>query len=464
MSLEEVFGELVEEHYLDEDRGRLSVEESPDEVAARVRAVFDFRGRRRPEDLLEKTWTLLRELGEHSSPPTYFGLFRPRIERSVVMAEALVALEDPNLAVRRFGPAAAEIERHTLRTVARHFGEEIAEGTAHFTSGGQAANHTAVIVALTDRVPRFAEDGVSGGGPLTMYVSEEAHHSFVKVAHACGLGRSSLRRIPCDESLRLDLLALRSAVAEDRARGLRPFLVAGTAGTTSAGAIDPLPELATFAREEELWFHVDAAWAGAAALSPKLAPHLRGIELADSITCDAHKWLSVPVGAGMFFCRHREAVVRAFEVEPQYAPTPRGDFAGYSTSLEWSRRLRGLGLAFRLAEHGLEGIAAELEAMTDMGEVLQTKLEEAGYQILPRSPFPLVCFTHSRLRADRKRHAALARRVQERGRAWLSATLLPRAVPALRACITNTRTRVEHVEILVDEVDAALAELRSGAG
>src|SRR6185437_15687975 len=125
----------------------------------------------------------------------------------------------------------------------------------------------------------------------------------------------ALRVVAMDSDLKMDLADLARQVAEDRRAGLAPFMVVGTAGTTAAGVIDPLPDLARFCRAQNLWFHVDAAWGGAAVVSPRLRGHLAGIEEADSITCDAHKWFSVPMGAGMFFCRHPDSVSRAFESE-----------------------------------------------------------------------------------------------------------------------------------------------------
>src|SRR5262249_55542127 len=133
-----------------------------------------------------------------------------------------------------------------------------------------------------------------------------------------GIGRRAVRVVDIDEGLKLDLDSLCRQVRQDRQDGWAPFMVVGTAGTTSAGVIDPLPEIAAFCREEKLWFHTDAAWGGAAILSPTLKPYLTGIEHADSITFDAHKWLSVPMGCGMFFCRHRDSVARAFRADVTY--------------------------------------------------------------------------------------------------------------------------------------------------
>src|SRR5262249_8183342 len=150
----------------------------------------------------------------------------------------------------------------------------------------------------------------------------------------------ALHVVPVDDNLRMDVAALAARVDTDRRNGLMPVMVVGTAGTTGAGAIDPLPQLAEFCRSERLWFHVDAAWGGAAILSARLAGCLSGIEHADSITCDAHKWFSVPMGAGMFFCRHPQLTQEAFRAETSYMPARAGSAARdpYTSSVQWSRR------------------------------------------------------------------------------------------------------------------------------
>ena len=165
-------------------------------------------------------------------------------------------------------------------------------------------------------------------------------------------------------------------------------MVVGTAGTTAAGAIDPLPDLARFCRSENLWFHVDAAWGGAAIISPRLKHYLAGIDAADSITCDAHKWFSVPMGAGMFFCRHPDAVAEAFRAETSYMPrktdAPVDD--PYTTTVQWSRRFIGLKLFLALAQHGEAGIAEMIEHQARMGDVLRESLKSSGWSIVNTTP------------------------------------------------------------------------------
>src|SRR5271165_4414198 len=215
-----------------------------------------------------------------------------------------------------------------------------------------------------------------------------------------GIGRRAVRLVKTDRRLKLDLNSLRRQVRQDRNDGWAPFLVVGTAGTTAAGVIDPLPDIAQFCRDERLWFHADAAWGGAAILSPALKEHLAGIEHADSITCDAHKWLSVPMGCGMFFCRHRESVSRAFRSEINYMPSKTPGYGGDAAatfdplthSVQWSRRFIGLKLFMALAEQGEAGCAAKIEHQTRIGRQLRELLVATGWRIVNSTPLPVVCF------------------------------------------------------------------------
>jgi aromatic-L-amino-acid decarboxylase len=233
--------------------------------------------------------------------------------------------------------------------------------------------------------------------------------------------------------------------------------VVGTAGTTAAGVIDPLPAMASLARTEGLWFHVDAAWGGAAALSPRLRPALAGIENADSITCDAHKWLWCSVGAGMIFVRHREVVEQAFGVETPYVPpaTRDGRVYPFVTSLQWARRFIGLRLFLVLAAHGREGIAARIDHQVRVAGHLRSTLRARGFAICNETPLPLVCFTHPRL-PGQEAHDRLARRLRLDQIAWISRVTLAGPTCALRACITSYETQLEDVEALAQALEDAL--------
>jgi len=436
----------------------LGVSVTPDEIRSYLARRYDFSRPVPADELLADVDGMLARWTEHATHPRHMGLFRPAPDPLCVAADALAAQHDPNLATWDFAPAANEIERLVLGAFADRFGLPRGEGLHHFTSGGQEANHTAVIAALTHAFPAVTDGGLRAlpGAPV-FYLSAEGHHSFDKVAHATGLGRAALQRVATDGGLRMSVDDLRQKIAADRRAGRLPFLVVGTAGTTSAGAIDPMPELAAVAAAEGLWFHVDAAWGGAAIASPRLAPTLAGIERADSITCDAHKWLSVTVGAGMIFVRHRAPVEAAFGVETAYVPPQSRDGRVYSfmTSLQWSRRFIGLKLFVVLAALGWDGLARRVEHQAAVADHLRLRLRARGFAIVNDTPLPLVCFTHPRL-ADFAAHAALAQRLKLEQTAWISATRLA-GTPALRACVTSYETQPQDVDALVAAIETALA-------
>ncbi len=431
---------------------------SPTEIRERL-STYDFADPIPLDQLIGDVAGLLRQWSLHVNHPRYFGLFNPTVRRAGVVADAIAALYNPQLAAWPHAPIANEIERHVLDWFMRALGLDPAAGFANFTSGGQEANQTAVTAALTSAFPEFAERGVRAldGEPM-LYVSAEAHHSFLKIAHQSGIGREAVRHVDVDRRLRLDVDMLAREIAADRARGRLPFLIVGTAGSTAAGAIDPLSELADLARQERLWFHVDAAWGGAAVLSPALRRHLAGIERADSITCDAHKWLSVPVAAGMFFTRHREPILQAFRVEASsYVPPAVPDtFDPYVTTVQWSRRFIGLKLFMTLAELGEQGMVRLIEHQAAMGELLRARLASSGWLLVNDSPLAIVCFTHPAIEDGRTTASEVVGRVVGGGRAWISEVRLSGPITALRACITSHRTQLSDIDILVEELERAI--------
>jgi len=421
---------------------------TPLEIRGYLASRYDFTKPLALDDVSADVERMLRTWQVQVTHPRYFGLFNPSVTLASIVGDTLVAMYNPQLATWRTSPAANEIERHTLAWLAGKFGFA-ADAVASFTNGGAEANLSAVVVALTRAFPAYGELGLrSLSASPTIYVTAEAHQSFNKIAHMTGLGRRAVRTVATDRELKMDPADLARRVAEDRKGGFAPFLVVGTAGTTAAGAIDPLPELARFCRSEGLWFHVDAAWGGAAILSPGLRGHLAGIEAADSITCDAHKWFSVPMAAGMFFCRHADAVREAFRVETSYMPgaTTGPVLDPYRTSVQWSRRFIGLKLFLALAEHGESGYVEMIERQARMGDVLRASLTRAGWRVVNTTPLPLVCFTRDGLVTAKFLAALLERQV-----AWMSEVRLGGA-PVVRACITSFRTTESDIEWVVREI------------
>jgi glutamate/tyrosine decarboxylase-like PLP-dependent enzyme len=426
---------------------------TPEEIRGYLTARYHFTEPLELDDVITDVKQMLRKWQVHVTHPRYFGLFNPSVTVASVVADLLVAMYNPQLATWRTSPAANEIERHTLAWLTRKFG--LPDCTvSNFTSGGEESNFSAVVVALARAFPDASECGLRqlAASPV-IYVTGATHHGFFKIARMAGLGRRGLRTVAMDDDLKMDLADLADKVAEDRKSGMAPFMVIGTAGSTAAGVIDPLSELARFCRSEELWFHVDAAWGGAAAVSPRLRNHLAGIGDADSITCDAHKWFSVPMGAGMFFCRHPTAVLSAFESDVAFMPgkTPTV-LDPYTSTVQWSRRFIGLKLFLSLAERGESGYAEMIEHQVCMGEVLRRSLESTGWRIVNRTPFPLVCFTRDGLVTSQFLAELYKRQI-----AWMSEVQLDSGPPVLRACVTSFRTTEQDIEWVVSEMNQIAA-------
>ena len=422
---------------------------TPQEIRSYLASRYDFTRPQTLDDVCADVERMLRTWQVQVTHPRYFGLFNPSVTLASIIADTLVAMYNPQLATWRTSPAANEIERHTLAWLMGKFGLP-ADAIGCFTSGGAEANLSAVVVALTRAFPDYGEHGLRGlSASPAIYATGEAHHSFNKIAHMTGLGRRAIRTVATDRDLKMDLGDLARRVAEDREAGFAPLMVVGTVGTTGAGAIDPLPELARFCRSQGLWFHVDAAWGGAAIISPLLRSHLAGIDAADSITCDAHKWLSVPMAAGMFFCRHPDAVSEAFRADTSYMP---GKTAGpvrdpYTTSVQWSRRFIGLKLFFSLAQHGESGYVEMIEHQARMGDVLRESIKRSGWRVVNTTPLPLVCFTRDGLDTAKFLAALYQRQI-----AWMSEVRLGNGAPVLRACITSFRTTEADIEWVVREM------------
>ena len=394
---------------------------------------------------------VMRNWSLHAGHPNYFGLFVPGTKTASVIADALVALYNPQLGTWSHSPVSTEIERHTLRFLLEKFGYDPNSSCGSFTTGGTEANLSAVLTALTDKFPEYCDGGVRALlRPPLIYVSEEAHHSFIKIGQVTGLGHTAVRNVPADDNFRLDMTELRKMVESDIRDGFEPFMVVGTAGTTSAGVIDPLIDIAEFCRERNFWFHCDAAWGGAAVMSPQLAGALKGIEQSDSITCDAHKWFSVSMSAGMFFCRHPQAVSKTFRASAAYMPASQtGKVDSFRNTLQCSRRFIGLKLFMTLAELGEKGYATMIEKQAELGKFLRLELIEKGFEILNQTPLPVVCFTHPALAESGLSTAEVLRELYSKREFWISDTKLKNKIPALRACISSFRTDENTVRELV---------------
>lgn len=421
---------------------RISPAASQEELRQQLEA-FDLDHARNTNDVIRWLFSFLGENNLRSDHPSYFGLFNPPPLISAIAGDIVAATANPQLAVWGHAPAAVEIELHLVKLFASRIWQQGGVGT--FTSGGSEANHTALLCALARKFPGWATDGLPPHSRPVIYVSAEAHLAWIKIARATGLGSSAVRLVDTDDGLSLNGDRLNDAMAQDV--GSTPILIVGTAGTTGHGSIDHLASLGTVAREYDCYLHVDAAWAGAVVLSPTYRRLLAGIDMADSVTIDPHKWLAVPMGTGLFLSRGWQDLETAFCVSTGYMPSQSYENRDpYIHSLAWSRRFNGGKLFTSIATLGLEGYAAMIDRQVALGKLLRDRLEEAGFTILNETELPLVCFTKRGLEDDHVLEACA--RVTDSGRAWLTTVTL-RGRRCFRACITSFETTETDVQSLV---------------
>ena len=380
----------------------------------------------------------------HTTHPRYLGLFNPAPSHPAECADRIAAQFNPQLASATTSPAAVAIEAHVIRSFTGRIGWSDAAG--HFTTGGSDANFTALICALLQADGRYATGGarVFAGAPV-FYVSADAHLAWHKIAVQAGLGSSAMRLVDTDPSGRMNADALRARITADRAAGLCPVMIAATAGTTGAGMVDPLRACASVAADAGVWFHVDAAWGGALLASPRLAVVLDGIDLAQSVTIDAHKFMATTMGCGMFLTRMPQLLSQAFQVATVFMTSNDALVDPYVTSLQWSRRFLGLRLFMALAQGGWAALAAHVDHAAELADRLAARLHDAGWSVVNGSAMAVLCAVPP---PGAPAVRSIVRDLVESGVAWVSVTRFG-GRDVLRACITNGRTTDGDLAVLV---------------
>lgn len=446
--------------YLRDVRERPVWQPVPDEVKAALRAPM-------PEDGMPFE-DVYREFAETILPyatgnihPRFLGWVHGSGTAGGAIADMLAAVMNSNLGGRDHG--AIYVERAVLRWFCDLFGWP-QSATGLLVTGTSAANLLAILVARSHALGHDArESGLQHvQAPLVGYASAATHACVRKAFEAGDLGSANLRVLPVDDAHRIEPRVLAEAIAHDRAAGLRPFIIVGNAGTVDVGAIDPLEELADLAHREGLWFHVDGAFGAAAYLSQRLRPMLRGIERADSLAFDFHKWLHVPYDAGCVLVRDGEAHRATFASEgPYITRMPRGLAGGEpwfaDFGLDLSRGFRALKVWFTMKEHGASGIARAIERNCEQAQYLLAALEaDELFEPVAAVAMQIVCFRPriQGLADDALDHITdeSVIRLQESGVAVISSTTID-GRRAMRVSITNHRTEEA-------DLDAMLAALR----
>jgi glutamate/tyrosine decarboxylase-like PLP-dependent enzyme len=434
--------------------GPVTPTRSLQQVRAELEA-FDFEAPRPLEELLQWTLSQLEHGLTHLTHPRYFGLFNPAPTFPAQLADQIAASFNPQLASSTTSPAAVAIEAHVVAALARRAGLP-AGSQGHFTTSGSEANATALVCALTHADSAFGSEGVRAftGQPL-VYISHDCQPGWFKVAHQCGIGRSALRLIPTDGHGRLDATRLAQQMARDRAEGARAVMIAATAGTTGAGMIDPLRRCAQLAREHGAWYHVDAAWGGALLCSPRLRGLLDGMEAADSLTIDAHKWFAATMGCGMFLTRHAQLPAEAFRVTADFMLSSSGTLDPYLTTLQWSRRFMGLRLFLSLAAAGWSGYAVHVERAVALIEELARRLTTLGWMVRNEPRLAVLCVVPPKGSVPVRQ---IVQQVLGSGIAWVAATHFE-GEDTLRVCATHGESSEQDLELLI----GALEQARGGS-
>lgn len=371
-----------------------------------------------------------------------------------VLASALAATYDANLA--SVAGTADLLDRQAVDWVAQFVGYPAAEG--HFTSGGQVSNLTALLVARERALPGVREHGMTGHRAV-VYCSDEAHHSVVRAAEAAGLGSRSVRRIPIDEARRLRVDALAAALAADREAGLTPVAVVATAGTTLTGAVDPIGAIADVCADQDVWLHVDGAYGLPAAATDTARPWFVGLDRADSVTVDAHKWLGLQKSCSLILLRHPGRLVATFGHQERYMLHEADTGNPVDATFEYSRPLRSLRVWLALRVHGADQYRAWIEHTLDNAARFTEQVRaHPEFELLHEPMLSTICFRHvpPGLPADQvdAHNERLARAMQRDGRVFLA----PAAIDGrtcLRVCFVNFRTPTDAVPLVL----AVAAEL-----
>jgi aromatic-L-amino-acid/L-tryptophan decarboxylase len=375
-----------------------------------------------------------------------------------VLGDVLASCFDVNLAV--WSGAASEVEDQAVRWVGEFVGFPAAAGA--FTSGGTISNVTALAAARERALPGSRHDGV-GARRGAVYCSQEAHYSVVRAAELLGLGSESVRSLPLDGERRLVPEAVAEAIDADVAAGAVPVAVVATGGTTLTGAVDPIEAIAARCEERGVWLHVDGAYGVAAASTPSAGALFAGLERADSVTLDAHKWLYLPKACGVVLVRRREDLHGALAHEEDYIPHERPEHHMVDITLEYSRPFRALKLWLAFRVHGAKAIRDAIERNLRQARLLYEEIsrDDELETLCGPPPLSVVPFRHVPAGVvDLDEHnARLVRALQDDGRVWIAPARVDGKV-CLRPCIVNYRTTDDDVRALVEitrEIGVALA-------
>ncbi|MEO8276469.1 MAG: pyridoxal-dependent decarboxylase [Thermoanaerobaculia bacterium] len=398
----------------------------------------------------------------HNGHPRFFGYVSAPGTAVASFADLLASTLNSNLTAWRSAPAPVELEHRAIDWIREALGCDVGAGGL-FTSGGSLANFTAIAAARHRHDRTINSTGMRGAArPLRLYISTEGHHSSDKAAALLGIGLDNVCRIAVDAEFRMRVEVLERQIAADRAAGFDPFCIVASAGTVVTGAIDPLQAIADVAARENLWLHVDGCYGGFARLAPSVRERFSGIERADSVALDPHKWLYLPADCGCLIYRRPQELGAAFALGADYtrvtAANPDEAFAFWDYGPELTRRFRALKVWMTLAHVGARAMGEAIESNIDCAHHF-ARLIAAGpdFEMLAPVELSIFCFRHRGSRGaitpgelDRWNERLLAA-LQKDASSYLSNASIHGQF-ALRGCVLNYRTTRQDMEILLADL------------
>lgn len=426
------------------DQGPVASRVGRASLRERIDAVDLHRGGLSLSQSIERLASWLGQWGLRTGHRRFFGYPNPSSSMESVAGDALAALFDAQCALWDSAPAAVEIERTVLDALAARAGWSMESRS--FTTGASESLTSALTAALLRRAPMAAQDGLFAlGARPRVYASRQAHRSLHKSARMLGWGERAVVEIAAPPpTYAMDIAALERAIQSDLDAGFAPLAVVATAGSTVCGAIDPLPAIAELCAKHGLFFYCDAALAGGAVTSEAWRGLLAGIERADAIAWDAHKFPGLALGTGMLWMRDAALVRAAFDVDATYVAA--GSEHPYASSAQWSRRAIGLKVWLSLATDGIDGWGRAFEQRMRLGERLRREARARGWTVHNDSALFIVC-----LRREGEDERALKARVHALAQqhAWVDLARTSDGVAVIRAAISSSRTTEQDVDALV---------------
>ena len=447
-------GKLITSHYQEHSESKVFAGKGPDEVQELLNESL-------PNDPQDMD-SLLDEVGDkilstitNSAGPRYFGYITGGGNQAAVLAEMIKASLNQNNLKWHSSPVSTELERLVMRWVAEFIGYPTSSAGV-LLSGGSVANFNCLAVARKIKAPvDISDEGIYGSQPMTVYVSEEGHSSFDKAMDMLGLGKKYLRKIPVGDEFRIDVDQLEEQIRRDKNAGFHPICAIAVAGTTNTGAVDNLEAVAEICQRYDLWYHIDAAYGGPAAKVEGVSPIFSGIEKADSVVVNPHKWLYVPFEAGGALVKNPDHLLQTFSTIPDYLKSDeqngeRTDLMEYNLPL--TKEFKALKVWMTVKAYGATRLRNEINSDISKATFLAELIEsDEELELMAPVPLSIVCFRYNPGGMDgvelNTLNDQIIQAIEEDGRIFLTGTKI-NGKTTLRVCFINPRTNKDDIQLL----------------